>query len=914
MIEIFPSKLEGRPIETHQAHGETIEQWLRSQTSEYRGVDEILAAGLVPPISIEINGCCIAPRSWKHVTIRHDDHVCIYPEPKGGVFDAIGDVFSSILGIISSIFVRKPSSPDAGGGQRPQGDELISANAKANQPKLSAVIPEVAGRRRRYPDYIVPIRKYYADERTEYVKMLLCFTVGRCQIDASQVKVGNTSLISLGDDADFRVYGPGENMASDDRSEYWHNSKEVGGTTSGNGLKLRTTFSVNRYPSAKSYRVAGYDVIIPSGAGSYPDGWQSGMLVRIYAPQKYSVTNTTDGSVLKGNLSEIAPYVGMPLQIRGDNAGVYEVRSFIPEGGDTGNVDGDGNAILADTDMMTLMSGGDVVDYFNDGDYEAAFGFPGFLHQIVAADSQVITVTRLDDAGNSQEDWPGFNDRTFSNGKVELDASTVDGDWAGAFAAVPEAEVSDTLEWDVMFPSGLAYVEDDGDLSNQEVKTQLQYRDIADRGAWTTVNRNYSRATLDQIGFTERIRLPYKMRAEVRMRRIGDSDGDTKVVDEIQWTRLKSRIDIKRSYDDVTCIAVTIAGGDRLSAASDNQISVVGTRVLPVRRNGQWQDAEPTRDIAPFCLHLLKSVGYTDDMLGLEEWDRLDAIWRARGDTLDAIFDDDSTVQQVLDDCLAAGMGEFTIKDGRIIPVRDAPRSLLGQSYSPQNMTAPLTREYTAPSDDDHDYVEVEYIDSSTWQTTTVNCYLTGSEMRKGKKLKLETVTDRVQAWRIGMREITRIKYQRFSYSWDTELDAMNSPYLDYVPVSDDVPGYSQSAVVEEWNRQGDSMIVRVSEPFEWPDNPVVSFREPDGSATPPIPCTQIDDFTLQCADPGFDPVTIEDNLEPTFVQFGTMQTWAYEVLVTEAAPSGLESVSVKGVGYDERIYAFDDEMPPDDA
>ncbi|OHV13018.1 host specificity factor TipJ family phage tail protein [Kushneria phosphatilytica] len=807
----------------------------------------------------------------------------------------------SIINVIASIFVSTPSAPDTGGGGG-QGDDIYGADAKGNKPKLGAVIPHVAGRRQRYPDYLLPIRKWYADKRTEKVEMMLCYAYGKHRIESDDVRVGNTALTSLGNDADFAIYGPGESMAGDQRRIYWHNSTEVGSTSSGNGIKLKTTYSVPRDPDASAYRVSGNNLIIPSGAGSFPSGWQSGMIVHAYIPQDYIVIDGGEAAdVLEGDFTDLAPVEGMVIQIRGENQGIYTVASYEP--GTDGAMD-----------HMTLSKDGEPVTYLKTGSKRAAFGLPDFRYQIIAADSSTVTLDRLSDDGTVDESWPGFVARTVNDAIVRLDASTVEGDWAGAFAAVPENEKTDMIEWCVLFTQGLTELEDDGDPSDHEVTVELQYRDIAERGDWTSIRKTYRDATLDQIGFTERAAMPYPMRPEVRMRRIGSSD-DTQIVDEVQWVRLKSRLDSPTSYEGVTCIAVTLTGGDKLSTASDNQISVIGTSILPVRRNGQWQPEQPTRDIAPFCLSLLQSVGYQDGLIGLEEWDRLDELWRARGDTLDAVFDDESTVKEVLKTALEPGMADFTIRRGEVIPVRDGLRSVLGQGYSPQNMTGALTRQYTAPSDDDHDYVEVEYTDARTWQKATVDAWLPGSAKRKAKKLSLDGVTDRTHAWRIGMREASRLKYQRFEYSWETELDGMNSSYLEYVPVSDDVPGYSQSAFVRDWERLDDGrLLLVVSEVFDWPDAPVISLRRPDGVATSPLPCEQIDDYQLICDDPGFDPLTIENSAEPTFCQFGTLQTWAYEVLVTDTSPSWPDSVSLQGVNYDERIYAYDDAFPPDSA
>src|SRR5690606_16791518 len=118
------------------------------------------------------------------------------------------------------------------------------------------------------------------------------------------------------------------------------------------------------------------------------------------------------------------------------------------------------------------------------------------------------------------------------------------------------------------------------------------------------------------------------------------------------------------------------------------------------------------------------------------------------------------------------------------------------QPYTPQNMTGPLVRQFSARKPDDFDGVDVEYTDGITWQKETVQCRLPGDLGLRVEKIKVEGVTDKTRAWRIGMRQRMIQKYRRWGYRFSTEMDALNSRYLSYVPLQDDVPGYGQSALM----------------------------------------------------------------------------------------------------------------------
>ncbi len=219
----------------------------------------------------------------------------------------------------------------------------------------------------------------------------------------------------------------------------------------------------------------------------------------------------------------------------------------------------------------------------------------------------------------------------------------------------------------------------------------VQYRDMDIGGAWTSLDYQHNGATLDQIGFTTRLNLPYAMRPEIRMRQrypIGKNELEFR--DTLQWYGLRSQLQAPTSYAGVTVLAVRYRSSDRISAQTESRISVEATRMLPTRQGGAWTTELATRDIVPFLCYIAKERGYTDADLDLEELDRLDAIWKSRGDTFDMIYEDGKvTVAQIMDDVLAAGYAEKTIKRGVISAARDEPRTTFGHMYSPQSMDGP---------------------------------------------------------------------------------------------------------------------------------------------------------------------------------------------------------------------------------
>src|SRR5699024_11526471 len=108
------------------------------------------------------------------------------------------------------------------------------------------------------------------------------------------------------------------------------------------------------------------------------------------------------------------------------------------------------------------------------------------------------------------------------------------GDWTSTIAACPVGEVTNTIELDFFFPQGLSRIQDDGTVVSRSVKTEIQYRDAATGGAFTSIMRTYTARTLNQIGYTCQISVP-GIRTEVRVLRVGSVTTFTQINATIQW-------------------------------------------------------------------------------------------------------------------------------------------------------------------------------------------------------------------------------------------------------------------------------------------------------------------------------------------------------------------------------------------
>lgn len=879
MIRVYGSIADREPAETH-AHGRiSIHDWMAENVHGY-------SLGERQPVSITVNGRLVVPGLWGQTVLAPADDARVVVQPAGGLdllvgFLTLRETFRPLINALTPDIPKQIAAADA----------IDVANLRANTPRMGGTVPEILGSYRRYPDYLLPPRRFFHSERVQRLHSLMCVGAGRYDIPLSSVRIGDTPIAALGGAAEYNVYPPGADLSAEPAAQWWHNVAEVGGTATGNsGIELGTLTDVQQYPDATEYLFSDDSIIIPAGAGSFPVEWDNTLILRVENYRDYTISG---GDTISGPLDELAFSVGDRIEIDGDVTGIFLVAS------------------ISSTDMTLTTVGSAPVESLPNGPARLAFGLEGMHWRIVGATTNEVEVERLDGSGAVDTGWPGWDDNTSLDGVVYVDGTTQVG-WTGPFVCSPAGETATRIEMDFFFPGGLARIRSDGDIDPASQSVEVQYREAGSAGAWTSVSYSFSNRTVDQIGYTRSIELPSALRVELRARRTGGAS-TSKFRTDIEWYGLRSLIAGAPTSYPWTTLAVRINDSSAVSAQSENQINVICTRILPELVDGEWTAPTETRDIAAGVGHVLRSIGYDDSQIDMQALSDLNDLWRSRGEYFDYVFTE-TTVREALRTVLRAGMAELTMQDGQIVPVRDGPRSSFerGQAFSPQNMTGPLSRSFNAPRYDDPDGVDVTFTDRATWTEATVECRLPGDAGERAEQITLDGVTDRTQAWRIGMRRRMEIRYRRWAYEFQTELEGLNASYLSYVPILDDLPEYGQSAHMLSIEPDGADYRVTVTEPLDWslPGDFVWAFRRPDGTVAGPFPATQGGEYQIITGDIVEPWPDLSARQEPPHVYFGTSDRWCFPALIRRVQPTGGVLVNVEAVNYDDRIYQFDDQSP----
>lgn len=888
MIEIYPNRLESRPIETHKTDVRmTIAEFLNSVMSGGYSCGEKL------PLTAWVNDERIPVDEWGLFVFKPSDRVRLHIEPKGAdPFTITVALFAGVKAVFGMLMPKLPGTPNTPG----QGDSLSEGSARGNKIKLGDPVREIAGRVKVYPDYLLPPRKYFTNYKEQWTELGLCVGVGTLEILADNVKIGDTSLLSLGDDASYRIFQPGESVYGYSAFDWWHTAAEVGSSSTGAaGLELTAITSVTVAPAATLFNFNGYTISIPTGAGTFPDDWDVGLVLRVIAPYTYTVTDGGPGvrDTISGPLSMLNPSPGDAIEVAGENAGLYIVNSY-----------------NSGTQEMSLnFVDGSPATQLTIGTGLAAIGPRGLRFRITSKTTSSITVERLTSAGSSDVTFPGFIAGTLAGASVEVDASNYESGWRGPFPACPENEVTSSVELDFFFPEGLCLIGSKGQIIRQTITYEVQYREVG-TSAWTSSTRSYSQGTLDQGGVTESFILPGLVRPEFRVRKVSPLSQNTSRRDTIQWYAMRAKLASPLTYPGATLLGAKIRTSDRISAQTESLISVVATRILP-NASGTPQ---PTRSLRDFAAYIPKSLGYPDSRTNFTELNRLGITWNSRGDTFDFSYEKETTAQQALADVFCAGFAELTIDRGQITPVRDEPRTVFEQMYSPQNMVGNLRRTpRLIANPDEFDGVEVTFTNASTWTEDVVSCRLPGDQGLKVEKITAVGVTDKNRAYRIGMRHRRVQRYRPDTFSWATEADALVSRYLSYCAVADDTSGYPQSALMLGFELMPSGAVkLTSSEPLVWEDgySHGVMIRRPDGSVAETYTATKISDYEISIPSIDFIP-DVSWDIDPPHLLFGKLTQMCYPVLITSVSPNGFSSAQVEAVGYDARVYLSDNDLAP---
>lgn len=483
----------------------------------------------------------------------------------------------------------------------------------------------------------------------------------------------------------------------------------------------------------------------------------------------------------------------------------------------------------------------------------------------------------------------------------------------GPFTANPSATDASVLEWDVVFPQGLYWVDSDGDLRSWTVTVNFSYREIDDAGdpvgvgTWTVVPFTKTLSTRTPQRFTVSTTVT-PARYEVKAVRTGDYDANPTLVDTVQWYQLRAELPSTKDYGDVTLLAMVIKATNNLNSESQNKINLVGTRKLPIWNGTTWSANTATRSIVwAFCNVLRSSNGANleDSKLDLPSLLTLDAVYSSRADTFDWTFDTETTRFKALSTIASAGRAKLIIYGNRFTMVRDAPQTVPDAAFSPENIKPnSWSEKRRLQRDSTYDGIRVSYTDANTRREETVDCLIGNDAGESLENITLAGITDRDKALREGLYIRAKQIFRTRTVQITTGKEGRIPVYGDLIALSYDFD-LSQSGQVE--SIAVDNRTVTLKHPLTDHQGDRIAFRDKYGEIDGPYVCTTdaADLYTVETTSDIDGDLNFNANDEPPIYFFGTAST-LYDLYTLEEKTTSGDDVTLTLANYDERIYQYD--------
>lgn len=928
-IRVYPNKLDhSNPEKLRTAPGITIENWLFKTAPNYK-------PSKIPPLDITLNGVYVPVSAWPLVELQAGDLLEVEVQPRD--FTATTWAIIAIVTAAASAaysFYMMGQIPDNYAKTTKSGSSIYSANAQGNEAALLSPIPEHFGTHKAFPDLKAEPHSFYKNNK-QYKNFLLSQGRGYYSRTLQTLYISNTPSTDYGTSVDVLIADPGEDISGHPAHRCMYSAPDVSSTSSSAGFELKgpitvavasadglsctfsgETISIRKQYSYQTYNSSTEEYTTKTYYKKYSLPWP--------ADTKFTITGTsTEVGSYSGNVNLIdtgydaqsnplpdeihAPFglsvftVGQQITLinAGPNSGNYYVRS------------------VTDTVMTLKDETGAAVTWITPANAVnvkiTASQTDDGLYKIVSIDDGIHYVKKIDAV--SYEVYPGWSGFTFSgvasDVSMEVMGEELTGVAVGPYRSNPRKKPSTDYELDFLLPKGLGYLNNDGGFDSRTVTIKIEYRVAGSSNNWQFVTKTFTDATNDQLADTVAITLP-SAEYEWRCTNTSATSEDTKLLDAVQWVGLKSLIAAPTSYADETIICISLIGTERISAASENKISTYWTRKLPIPDgNGGWTtDLHATEDIAPVYRYIAKDVNYQDNRIGTDALLSLhENVWVPRGEKFNCRFDENTTALEALKRVLAAGMSEQTLDIGKITPVRRGLRTLPQHMYQPENITkSSLEFVATHPDPLEADGVEVEYMNPETWKSDTVLCLLPEDEGANPEKYRAYGVTDRTQAWRIGMRLRMKRKHRRMTGKFGTEMDLFNSKYADCVAVGVNYQDSLQTGRIEAVA----GTIIETSNPVAVVTgaDATMLIRRPDGTASGPYTATVVDDYHVML-DRALDfTPELNGQLEHPLYQIGQY----IKVWIENVKPSGTTKASADFSVYTDLEFAHDDRYPSNDA
>lgn len=499
-----------------------------------------------------------------------------------------------------------------------------------------------------------------------------------------------------------------------------------------------------------------------------------------------------------------------------------------------------------------------------------------------------------------------------------LDANSV------AYSASAPGQRTVRLSLDVVASGGL-FEQDkkSGNLKSYSVQVLFEAREIDDNGAalgsWFTVdNPTLTADNRDPIRKTYSVAVPAG-RYEVRGRRITAKNSSMYVGDVVHWSVLNAYLEDETGVTSTTRVALKIRSSEQLGNRTLTQFNLVATRKLPVwDANLGWQGPVATASpVWAFCDIARASYGGArpDAYLDLPGLAALAAQLDAEGVEFNGTFDTKSTVWDALTRVAQSARCMPVDRGGVYHLVRDSYSAAPVAMFTHRNIVKDtFTIDHIGVLEETSDAVVVVYKDATAdYREQEITCALPGSPASTPRRVQLFGVTDRDQAYKLGLYMAAQNQYRRERVSFVTGREGF-------------IPFYGSTVAVSHWmlgqegaqQASGDVVafdgvdLLTLSEDLPFFANPYITLRGLHGEPVGPYLCAQVADNQVRITEAFDNSVLVFDaGYDRPHFMLGEGVEFAANVKITAIEPQGDGKIKISGFVDAPEVYTAADGLNP---
>lgn len=523
----------------------------------------------------------------------------------------------------------------------------------------------------------------------------------------------------------------------------------------------------------------------------------------------------------------------------------------------------------------------------------------------------------------------------------------------GAIVPKTSQTNSDELSLDIVFPQGLFSVDNKGKSVTGTTSFLLEFRLLGSGGAWTNTatlpatSRTSSTYACQPSGSTWRIsssarkvlrlgirwKLPARGQYEIRATRYGTTWGSgseaTARYDTAQLVTFRSIKHTNPSTTGTTKLAIRIKATDQLNGVI-NQLSVVGTQLIPVWNGTTW--SAPTANFNPawiYCWLMTSCPGVAItvptsrmDLPVILEWAN---VCTTMGFTAKGMLDRGVSFDALLRLILSAGRASFAMRDGKYSVLYDKDNLVPVQHFSQSNskgfkgqrtfidLPHGLRVKFQNPALNWQEDEIIVLTDEYSYDGLNARGIASGlPAASKFETLTLPYVTEPRAAWQIARYHLAQGIFRPNIYTFDTDVENLICTRGDLVYATNEVTNWGVGfGRIANLTRNGSDQVtsIIVAEPIVVVGGETYSIRVRDkqnNAYVSTLTAMAVGEQTV------FTPTVPMSALIDSgdMYMVGTTNNVIRQLLITRIQPGADLTATIEAVEYSAAVVAYDDSPP----